>query len=114
MEQYFSKRELKFNDRFTQFARIAAKQAMADSGLNTEEEDMERFGVLIGSGIGGIETIETAQKKHGEQRAEPCLSVLHPDDAHQSGSRHGRHRLGLQRALLLHGNGMCRCQQRDR
>ena len=61
MEQYFSKRELKFNDRFTQFARIAAKQAMADSGLNTEEEDMERFGVLIGSGIGGIET-----NRHGQ------------------------------------------------
>lgn len=74
MEQYFSKRELKFNDRFTQFARIAAKQAMADSGLDTEEEDMERFGVLIGSGIGGIETIETAQKNmesRGPSRVSP-------------------------------------------
>jgi len=33
MEQYFSKRDLKFNDRFTQFARIASKQAFDDSGL---------------------------------------------------------------------------------
>ena len=32
MEAYFSKRDLKFNDRFTQFARIAAKQAMNDAG----------------------------------------------------------------------------------
>ena len=47
---------------------------MADSGLNTEEEDMERFGVLIGSGIGGIETIETAQKNmesRGPSRVSP-------------------------------------------
>ena len=62
MEQYFSKRDLKFNDRFTQFARIAAKQAMQDSGLDVHKENMERFGVIIGSGIGGIATIEQAQK----------------------------------------------------
>ena len=40
MEQYFSKRDLKFNDRFTQFARIAAKQAMLDSGLDVHKENM--------------------------------------------------------------------------
>ena len=61
MERYFSKRDLKFNDRFTQFARIAAKQAMEDSKINTETENMDRFGVIIGSGIGGIATIEQAQ-----------------------------------------------------
>ena len=61
MERYFTKRELKFNDRFTKFARIAAKQAIADSGLDLEKCDMERFGVLIASGIGGIESIEDAK-----------------------------------------------------
>ncbi len=61
MEQYFSKRDLKFNDRFTQFARIAAKQAMQDSGMDVQQENMDRFGVMIGSGIGGIATIEQAQ-----------------------------------------------------
>ena len=61
MERYFSKRDLKFNDRFTQFARIAAKQAMEDSKIDTETENMDRFGVIIGSGIGGIATIEQAQ-----------------------------------------------------
>ncbi|WP_075877884.1 beta-ketoacyl-ACP synthase II [Merdibacter massiliensis] len=61
MEQYFTKRELKFNDRFTQFARIAAKQAMMDSQIDTAAENMDRFGVMIGSGIGGIATIEQAQ-----------------------------------------------------
>lgn len=74
MEQYFSKRDLKFNDRFTQFARIAAKQAMADSGLDTAKEDMDRFGVIIGSGIGGIATIEQAQQNlesRGASRVSP-------------------------------------------
>lgn len=74
MEQYFSKRDLKFNDRFTQFARIAAKQAMQDSGLDVHKENMERFGVIIGSGIGGIATIEQAQKNmesRGPSRVSP-------------------------------------------
>lgn len=61
-EQYFSKRDLKFNDRFTQFARIAAKQAYIDSGLDQAEFDRERFGVILGSGIGGIKTIEGASQ----------------------------------------------------
>lgn len=74
MEQYFSKRDLKFNDRFTQFARIAAKQAMQDSGLDVHKENTERFGVIIGSGIGGIATIEQAQKNmesRGPSRVSP-------------------------------------------
>ena len=74
MEQYFSKRDLKFNDRFTQFARIAAKQAMLDSGLDVHKENMERFGVIIGSGIGGIATFEQAQKNmesRGPSRVSP-------------------------------------------
>ena len=55
MEQYFSKRDLKFNDRFTQFARIAAKQAMQDSGIEGKVEP-ERLGVYIGTGVGGMNT----------------------------------------------------------
>ena len=59
MEAYFSKRDLKFNDRFTQFARIASKQAVIDSALDLEAINLDRMGVLIASGIGGIQTIET-------------------------------------------------------
>lgn len=74
MEQYFSKRDLKFNDRFTQFARIAAKQAYADSGLSEAEFDHDRFGVILGSGIGGISTIEGASQtieSRGPSRISP-------------------------------------------
>lgn len=74
MEQYFSKRDLKFNDRFTQLARIAAKQAMEDSALDVTAIDANRFGVIIASGIGGIESIENAQdtlNDRGPSRVSP-------------------------------------------
>lgn len=58
IEQYFSKREMKFNERFTQFARIAAKQAYADAGLEDSGLDRDRFGVIVGSGVGGLRKIE--------------------------------------------------------
>lgn len=47
---------MKFNDRFTKMARIATRQALKDSGYTPENP--EEFGVLIASGIGGLETIE--------------------------------------------------------
>ena len=74
MEQYFAKRDLKFNDRFTQFARIAAKQAFLDSGLDQAVFDHDRFGVILGSGIGGISTIEGASQtieNRGPSRISP-------------------------------------------
>ncbi|WP_416326904.1 beta-ketoacyl-ACP synthase II [[Eubacterium] hominis] len=74
MEQYFAKRDLKFNDRFTQFARIAAKQAFLDSGLDKASFDHDRFGVILGSGIGGIATIEGASQtieQRGPSRISP-------------------------------------------
>lgn len=61
VEQYFSKRDVKFNDRFTVFARVAAKQAIADSMLNLESIDRTQLGVIVGSGIGGLASIENAK-----------------------------------------------------
>ena len=57
------KRDAKKMDRFTQFALIAADQAMADSGLDREKEDLDRCGVLISSGIGGFETVGEAHER---------------------------------------------------
>lgn len=74
MEAYFSKRDLKFNDRFTQFARIVSKQAMIDAGFEKDPDDVMRFGCMIGSGIGGIDTIEQASKTlegRGPSRVSP-------------------------------------------
>ncbi|NME84235.1 beta-ketoacyl-ACP synthase II [Clostridium sp. SM-530-WT-3G] len=62
-EPIISKKECRRLDRFEQFGIVAADQAVKDSGLNLDEEDLERIGVSIGSGIGGIETIESECNK---------------------------------------------------
>ncbi len=55
---YIDKKEAKRMDTFTQYAMAAAKLAIENSGLKLEEEDSSRAGVIVGSGIGGIETLE--------------------------------------------------------
>ena len=57
-ESYFHRREARRLDLFAQFAMVAAEEAFKDSGLDTENLDLERCGVIWGSGIGGFETIE--------------------------------------------------------
>lgn len=56
---YLDRKECRRLDRFTHLAVAAAFMAVDDSSLKLEEEQRERIGVLIGSGIGGIETLET-------------------------------------------------------
>jgi 3-oxoacyl-[acyl-carrier-protein] synthase II len=51
-------REARRMDRFTQYAMVAAIQAFADAGLGADGVDPERIGVVLGNGIGGIETLE--------------------------------------------------------
>ena len=57
-ELYVSKKETKRNDLYSIYAVAAATQAVEESGLNLEEIDHDRFGVIIGSGIGGLQTIQ--------------------------------------------------------
>ena len=66
-EDYLDKRDVRKMDRFTQFAVAAAKEAMADSGLDVEKEDTSRCGVIVSSGIGGLGTIEAEDKKGMEK-----------------------------------------------
>ncbi|MFH1995675.1 MAG: beta-ketoacyl-ACP synthase II [Candidatus Omnitrophota bacterium] len=53
-----SSKEVRRMDPFVQFAVVAAKLAVADSGLDLNTIDRERIGVYVGSGIGGLHTIE--------------------------------------------------------
>ena len=55
-------KEARRMDRVTQFAVSAANEAMADSGIVPENEDPSKFGVIIGSGIGGMKTFEEQYK----------------------------------------------------
>jgi len=56
--QYLSLKEVKHSDRFVQFAVASAKQAVADAKLDMSKEDPARVGVWIGTGMGGLATIE--------------------------------------------------------
>lgn len=58
-EPIISKKECKRLDRFEQLGIAAAHEAIKDSGLDLEKEDLERIGVCVGSGIGGLQSIET-------------------------------------------------------
>ncbi len=62
-EALFGAREARRMDRFSQFSLTAAQQAVEDSGLNLEQEDLSRIGVVMGSGIGGIGAmLDSAEK----------------------------------------------------
>lgn len=57
-KEYIDPKELKRIDRFTQFAMVGVKDAVRDAGLEFEKEDLDRCGVILGSGIGGLNEIE--------------------------------------------------------
>lgn len=61
--KYLSPKEIRRTDRFVQFAIAASLDAIADTKLYLEKEDPTKIGVIIASGIGGIETWETEFKK---------------------------------------------------
>jgi 3-oxoacyl-[acyl-carrier-protein] synthase II len=72
-------------DRFAQYAIVAAKQAVADAGITIDEHNRGRIGVLIGTGIGGLETLQTAVttlNARGPQRVSPfAVPMFIPDMA---------------------------------
>ena len=57
-EHGIDRKELRRIDRFAQFAMAAAAQAVEDSGLDLKSIDLDRAGVILGSGIGGIEALQ--------------------------------------------------------
>lgn len=64
---------------FSQYAVAAAKEAFEDAGLNMEEENPYRAGVIIGSGIGSLQTVESNYEKiltKGPSRVNPLMVPL--------------------------------------
>jgi 3-oxoacyl-[acyl-carrier-protein] synthase II len=75
-ENYIDKKTIRRMDRFTQFALAAADMAVRDAGLDTAKLDVERVGVIVGSGIGGLSTIEEEHAvlvSRGARRVSPFL-----------------------------------------
>ncbi len=74
--QHMDPKEVRRNDRYTHFGFCAAKQAIADAKLDMTKEDADRVGVIIGSGIGGMQTIENQHKvlmERGPRKVSPFM-----------------------------------------
>jgi 3-oxoacyl-[acyl-carrier-protein] synthase II len=73
-EKFMEKREVRRNDRFIQLALAAADLAIKDAGIEMGREDPERVGVIVGSGMGGLATLEETHKvllEKGVKRVSP-------------------------------------------
>ncbi len=73
-EDFIEKKEIKKMDLFIQYGLAAADMALKDSGLEITEENAERVGVLVGSGLGGLPAIEQYHKvllERGYKRISP-------------------------------------------
>lgn len=57
-EEHFDRKEARRYDRYTQFALVAAKEALQDSGLDLDSMNKDTAGVIISAGIGGLRTFE--------------------------------------------------------
>ena len=75
-EKYIAEKALRRIDPFVQYALVASQHAVDNSGLDLGSEDPHRIGVLIGSGIGGLKTIEEQKEilmERGPRRVSPFL-----------------------------------------
>ncbi len=73
-EDYLDKKEIRRVDEFIQFGLIASEECVRDSGLNIDNENLNKIGVSIGSGIGGLGTIEENKlvlNKKGPKKISP-------------------------------------------
>jgi len=74
--RYLSPKEIRRLDRFTQLGMAAAEEAIKQAGIPQQEEDLSSIGVLVGSGVGGLYTIEREEAvllEKGPQKVSPFL-----------------------------------------
>ncbi|MDI3280905.1 MAG: beta-ketoacyl synthase N-terminal-like domain-containing protein, partial [Bacillota bacterium] len=75
-ERFMDRKDARRMDRFAQLAVAASRLALEDAGLDLDKTDRDRVGVLIGSGIGGIRTLEQELRvlvEKGPDRVSPFL-----------------------------------------
>lgn len=99
--KYIDKKEAKKMDRFIQMGMIASHEAMLDSGLDINNIDSHRFGVIVSSGIGGLGSIEKNYQtgaKRGFDRVSPFFI---PMTISNLAAGHI--------AIAYHAQGLCTC-----
>lgn len=119
-----SNKDIKRTARFVQFAIASAKQAIESSGLDLNKEDRNRIGVIIGSGIGCLRTIEEEYKillSKGPSRLSPFLipmlivneasglvAIIHglkgPNSCVATACASGSHAIGEAYRMILYGD----------
>ena len=122
--RYMERKEVRRRDQFIQFGIAAGVQAIEDAGLPKAPDDAHRYGIAIGSGIGGLQTIEDTHSvllKRGPRRISPFfvpatvinmvsgnLSITYgytgPNLALATACTTGTHCIGLAARLIQHGD----------
>ena len=75
-KEYMDFKAAKRMELFSQYAVVASKEAVKDAGIDMEQEDPFRVGVIVGSGIGSLQAMETAEQKllqRGPSKVEPLF-----------------------------------------
>ena len=121
---YLDKKDVRRYDPFIQYGMVAAIQAISDAGLEEHPADAERYGLAIGSGIGGINTIEQTHStllEKGPGRVSPffvpasvinmisgALSIRYgfkgPNIAIVTACTTGTHNIGFGARMIQHGD----------
>jgi 3-oxoacyl-[acyl-carrier-protein] synthase II len=81
---YINRKEARHMDRFTQFAVASARQAVKQANLDIDDSNKHEIGVIIGSGIGGLSTLQDQilnMEKNGPDRVSPFLVPMMMSDA---------------------------------
>jgi 3-oxoacyl-[acyl-carrier-protein] synthase II len=124
ISQYINPKEARRMDSFIQFGIAAAAQAIEDAGIESHPADADRIGVAIGSGIGGINTIEETHAtlvKSGPRRVSPFfvpgvvinmisgnVSIQHgfkgPNIAVVTACTTGTHNIGFGARMIQYGD----------
>jgi 3-oxoacyl-[acyl-carrier-protein] synthase II len=123
-EDYFDVKEARKMDLFTQYGVVAAAEAIKQSKLEINESNAHRFGVAVGAGIGGIETITNNQMKlvqGGPKKVSPFfipagiinmvagqISIRHglkgPNISVVTACTTGTHNIGIAARLIAYGD----------
>ncbi|QQD19878.1 beta-ketoacyl-ACP synthase II [Spongiibacter nanhainus] len=124
VDQYMSAKEAKRFDPFIHYGIAAAEQALADAGLEVNDDNAHRVGTAIGSGIGGIGLIESSRmviEKSGPRKLSPftvpgaiinmvegLLAIRHnlqgPSIAITTACTTGTHNIGIAARMIAYGD----------
>ncbi len=78
VEQFLSKKEARKMNLFTQYGLAASIMAVQDSGLDFDQEDLEKTGVIVSSGIGGLQIMESSEDTYRERGASRLSPFIIP------------------------------------